>query len=534
MNQERPNEDIPRNKNQFIKPLFDAPLRPGDYWGGVKHKEVPHFGDKKVPIDQYFSDTESLKPILNEAYIKNKADEGDKEFALISRSLDEVRENPALFENLYDSYISRYGEDVSRGDFRAFLESSYPAMARNVLLDRAKVGEHPFSKEFYEQSPLIRGVHDAEELVVILDAPIGNSVLYSPLVLALEECLKQEKIDKPITVVTRWPGLFRDFEANNPNVHAISDKDLSGKFEPNKKRCIFNLNEQSKDPKPFGLTEDEFKDEKNALQVHYSAWSLEQRPDEELLKGNTVLRHYYPLPARVMRNSELFLGTKLFPDIQKMKKFWPPIHDYEKRSEAKRAEFGLEKNDVLITVSFCSSITPKEYAPERWRDVFARLFEDGGIPENAKLLVIQDPDPKKAEKYKREVLDQLPSSVSARMKTVKISIEDAPLLMKMSSVVITPDTGFGHIAASVGTPNVIISLANSALWSSSRSKRLTGEIGTRVYREGKSDFDEAWDITDEAMRTQYLVPDRTGKMEGITNIPPERVAGSIRRALKET
>lgn len=460
----------PVSKNteyEVLTPLFDAPLRAGAYWGGVYHKEVPHFGDKSVPINSYFSDAESLKPHIS-------------------------------------------------------------IMNRNIILDEAHVGDTPFSKEFYKHSPVVKGVNNAEELVVVFDLPIGNSVIYSSMVVALEKYISIIGIPKEIVLVTRFPELFVDFVNHYKNIRVLADKNIGDNFKTARKRYVFNINEQFRDADAFGMSEEEFKDEKNVLNFYYSAWNLEQRPFQ--ISGKTFLKLYYMLATRVMRNTELLLGTKLFDDISQSQTFWPPIHNYKKRNTEMRKKLNIKNEDIVITISFGASVMPKEYMPEKWLEVINSLFKDEQVKEKVKLVCINDPDIKKMYKYENEVVRKLPPEIMSKTRITSLKIEDVPVLMKMSSVVVTPDTGFGHLASSIGTMNVMISATNPGLWSSLKSRIVAGVSGSLSYQENRSDFTEMWA---SGNKDEYLITDQNGKLEGASTVAPERIVAAILDVLKE-
>jgi ADP-heptose:LPS heptosyltransferase len=530
----RPMEPVIGRKRKSRLPIFDSPVEMGGYYegsgsyGGDFSGSV--LGNKSLDVKGYFSRVEDLKPQLAEAEIRSLMANPvySKELHYIIEKIDEVRNNKEIFDKLHRQYKFQYGSEISEDDFREKIIDTYLKMARNVLIDKAVIGGKPFNREFYDNSPIIKGINDAQEIVVMYDPPLGDTILDVPIITCLEKYFKLNDMrDKEIVIVTKHAEMFQDFVANNSKIRIVStklDKDVRDAFAGEKKRYIINDNKGFRDSSIFGLSEDEFKDEKNVLNVHYSSWTLEQAPEERSKTGNTALKFYYPLPLRVIRNMEMMLGTKLYDNLGKLDSFWPPIDQFEDRSRRKREELGLSEDDQILTVSFASSIVPKEYEPSKWLEAINSFMNTA--PANLKIVFIQDLNDEKARKYQQEVIDKLPESVRDRSRVIaKLGLDEAPLILKMSKAFISPDTGLGHLASSLGTPNVILHINNPMLWSSTKTRRVTSDTAKRAFRKGERDYGEAWGAPGRF--TDYLVKDRTGQMEGASKIDPERITRAL-------
>lgn len=528
----RPLEKIKEKSAVYVPPLPTAeePYTPTEYYDQPSsYDESSSEASREASSAKYFSNPEDFKPKLaKEDILSIEKKTHSPQLRKIRRMTQRIETDKAMLASLHQEYNERYRKKMTLPEFKDWLISEYEKMSSNVLLNEAKVGERPFDSEFYEKSPVIAGINNAEEVVVILDPPLGDAVLTAPVINSLERYFSLTGQEKDIIIVTKYDKLFQDFARNNPKIRIVKESDVAGSFADGKKRYIFNCHKDFKNNDAFFLTAEEFKDESRALNLKYSSWSIEQFPERKLLKGKgeiTGYERYYPLPARVMRNMELLLGTKLYSDINKIESFWPPIHEYEKRETELYSQLGVADGTPLLTVSLGSSITPKEYEPEKWLEVLKGFCAEA--PENVKIVILQDPNPEKAQKYQTELVDKLPDNIKSRVIYKAMPLEEIAVLAKVSKAVLTPDTGVGHLAASVGTPNPILQISNPVLWSSAKSRRIMGKPAIRAYKRGERHYGEAWSKPSE--ESPYYVTDRTKHREGASNIPPEKIVRQLQR-----
>jgi len=113
------------------------------------------------------------------------------------------------------------------------------------------------------------------------------------------------------------------------------------------------------------------------------------------------------------------------------------------------------------------------------------------------------------------------------VRIAKVNIGDLTMVLKRAAMLVSPDTGLGHIASSVGTPNVVLHVNNPVLWSSMKSIRVMDKSAIRAYKSGERDYGEAWGAPDRF--TSYYVNDRSGNRGGASNIDPGRVSNAMQR-----
>ncbi|MFA5927510.1 MAG: glycosyltransferase family 9 protein [Patescibacteria group bacterium] len=511
----------------FMPPIIGrAPLEPIEH--GPSPEPLPHVPDYSA---EHGSDR--LKKHFTEiSRYRNSADQAEKlvaklppkyEFLRVRLNelknfnrLDPVRQehykrelerhNKRRFGDNTEKYIG-IDEYVNREMNRAYYQ------AENILLEESAVGDAPYEPEFYEHSPLIKGLERADEVVVIFDYPLGDAILTVPILEVIKRYYDQTGHRKPIKLVTTQPGLFRSVNDQYPGLVEIVDyKEIGSAFRDNKERFIINAHKNFEDYSVFGLSGNDANDLSRVMSVDWNTWQMEESPENEQRAVK-----YDPIPARIMRNFEIMLGRKLVDNINAENHFMEKGADFDARADEIRDRYGLERSRKLIVISAGSSVMPKEYRPERWAEVLEQI--KAKYPD-AQILFIDDPDPQKSQRY-GEMVDRLRSG-GHRIVRAKEPLNNMPVIMEMADLSITPDTGLGHLAGAFGTPNIMIILGNPVQWSTARTHRVMHEKARDAYRESRGTYDPAW----RTPNSYY-----TDEGVGASDIEPERVMREVERIL---
>ncbi len=387
----------------------------------------------------------------------------------------------------------------------------------NIFIEESQVGEKPYSPEFYENSPLIRGIERAEEIVLILDYPLGDAILTVPILHVLKKYFEQNGFNKKIKVMTAQVGLFKSLENQFEGlVELISLDDASNFFNKQgmKERFIINAHKGFEEYGVFGLSSKEAADPSRVMSVDWASWMREEVPRSP----KTGLKKFEMMPQRIMRNFEVILGQRIFDDIRKVDKFIEPSANFEIEKEALKKRYGVKNDEQVVVMSAGSSVTPKEYTPENWEKVISGLSSK--FPK-MHIIFLDDPSPEKRQKYGALTDNLKQSGINVTRASEGLGAMNA--LMGMADLVITPDTGLGHYASSMGIPNITFSLSDPVQWSTPKTKRISHDVAKVVYAQGKGSYSRAWGNPDE-----YYVED-DGRRVGASDIDPQRI---IRRAEK--
>lgn len=469
--------------------------------------------------------------ILQKLIDEKKLDENfKKKYEILLKRLHDVDNFAGLPEEQREKYkdeAMRSNNRYERGDsVEDYVESVRDKMCLqlgNALLEEAKVGEKPFPLEFYKNSPLVKGLENANEVVVILDNPIGDAVLSVPIIMAVNEFYKQNGQKKKITVASSTPGLFKNLEHQFEGIVTVMDlnKELPGhlaKSSSNDKFFI-NAHKQGGNAKAFGLTESEFRDLSRMMSVDYGSWMK-----EEVLMPNGKTKKYDPLPARIMRNFENMLGQKLFADINAMDHFIERDHDFDKKSQVLKAKYGVSDNERIVVAVPGSSVMPKEYTPERWKEIFKDLFTE--YPDTH-VLFMENTDPIKRERYGKMV-DEVVAQNGYKISRVSEKLDQMNTIMSMADLSITTDTGLGHLCGAVGTPNVMLIMGNPVKWSTAKTIRVNHPKAIANYKaqDWSGVYGKAWEKPND-----YFVDDN-GEKVGASDIDPKRVIEQVKKVFK--
>jgi len=397
----------------------------------------------------------------------------------------------------------------------------------NILIERAKVGEKPFNPEFYEKAPLVKGLNEAEEVVVVvLDSPIGDSVVTVPAVIALDRYFQENKIaDKKIKVVASagQMGLLKSLEEQYQGRLELVNMDKMQEYfskQGDKKRFVINTHKSFQDYKTLGISDQEAKDLSRVMSVTWDSWLKEEVP-----QSKDRMHQYYPIPMRIMRNFEVMLGQKLFKDIRNIDHFLEKSKNFEQEAKELREKYKIPEGEDIVVISAGAGVTPKEYKPEHWREVITGICEK--YPDT-RILFIDDPRPKKQEIYGKMVDDQLVAEKKYKVTRVNEGLDKMNTIMSMSKFSITPDTGLGHYSAALGVPNIMLILGDPVQWSEKQTVRIMHPQSHRVYGEGKGIFHEAWAQPDD-----YYVTMKDGSKVGASDIKPAEILKEVDKLMEK-
>lgn len=381
--------------------------------------------------------------------------------------------------------------------------------------------EKVFGKEFYESSPLLKGLKRAEEIVVILDEPIGDSVVSVPILHAITRWLKANGKDKPIKLVTKHTGLFASLEEQFPGmVQIVPRKEMGLAFSTPKERFVINTDKIFQEYNLLGLNQDAAEDPSRVLSVDWASWQKEVYPERE---GRSI--KYDPIPARIARNFEIMTGQRLFADINGTKSYIERSSKFDQESQELRTKYGIAPDAEIFVISAGSGVTPKEYEPQKWRAVLKGIFEKS---PNAHVLFWDDPNPKKRDTYGKMV-DEFKASTGNKISRIGEGLDKANTIMGMADKVLTPDTGLGHYAGAMGKDALMLYLVDPVLWSTPGARRINHQKAYEMYRLGEGVYRRAWDRDRSG---QYYVEDN-GVLVGASDIDPQVIIKALETPSRE-
>lgn len=392
----------------------------------------------------------------------------------------------------------------------------------NILMSGAKVGDKPFSKEFYEKAPLVKGVERAQEIVIILDSPIGDAVLTIPALIAVQKYLALNKMNKPIKLVASPMGmdLFACVRDQFPgDVELINYEEMGKVFAKDKsEKFVINAHKNFKDYAALNLNEGDNKDLSRVMSVAWDSWTKEEIP-----KRRGVLEKYDPIPARIMRNFENMFGQKLFDDINKMDHYLEKNDDNDQASAELKDKYGIKADEQVVVISAGSSVQPKEYEPEKWEAVINETIRK--YPK-ARIMFLEDPNKERWARYS-PMIQKIANKKTGRFDVVSEPTSRLNAIMSMADVVVTPDTGLGHYASALGKPNIMLILGDPVRWSNSTTERIIHKKARETYAKNAGTYSVAWQPD-----AGYYVNDH-GELIGSSNFSPELINKALEKYLKK-
>lgn len=449
---------------------------------------------------------------------------GDKRYARLLQRMEALKKFPNVskiekekLEKDLERHKARYEHPrISLSEYIGKELDRAQRQVENIVIENAAVGEKPFLPEFYEHSPLVKGIERADEVVLIFNPPLGDSILTVPVIHALDEYFKQNGMDdKKIVLIATQKDLLSGVEDQFAGrVTIIRPEEAPGYFRKagKKERFIINSHRNFEDYDIFDFSEKEIRDPSRVMSVDWANWLKEEVP-----LSDQMMKKYDPLPARILRNFEVMFGQKLFDDINTIDHFLEKDADFETKESALKKKYNILDHEIPIVITTGSSVMPKEYHPDRWKEVVRGMF---GKNPNTHILLVVALDPARSKNY----IDMARDLAS---EGYIISLVDEPLsnmstLMGLARAVITPDTGLGHLASALGTPNVMLTLCDPVQWSAARTIRVTHPKAIESYKTERGTYDLAWRTPD-----QYY----TEEGVGASDIEPAQVIQAVDKAL---
>jgi len=390
----------------------------------------------------------------------------------------------------------------------------------NIVLEESNVGDKPFDLEFYANSPLLKGLENSNEVVVIFNDAMGDAIFTVPVVDAIDKYFKQNNNrNKKIKIVTAQPALFKNLEYQyNGLIEIVSTRDMKDYFtrEGVKERFVLNAHSSFEDYEMFGFDDDDVNDRSKVMSVDWASWHKEEVP---VIPGR--INKYDPIPARIMRNFEVMTGQKLYKDINSMDHFLEKDKNHNRISAELKAKYNIKDSERLVVIAPGASTMTKEYTPAKWREVIVGICEKHPL---AHVLFLDDPNAIKRESYGVAV-DKLKSEKNYNISRVNDGLDKMNTIMSMADVAITPDTGLGHLASGLGKPNVMFYLSDPVRWSAAQTKRVAHSKAVESYKTGRGIYNEAWQSP-----TEYYVDDK-GERVGASDIEPKRILDRVDEVL---
>ncbi|MCX6754106.1 MAG: hypothetical protein NTV03_03580, partial [Candidatus Nomurabacteria bacterium] len=515
----KPLEPIIYEETPVVIPSYETPTSYGD-------KAKKYFSD----LNLYRNDDKQIEQLVSRMSADEKL---SKQFDFVLSRLEVLQnydkatpEVKASIEKESFIYNQRYSKNnpIHISEYVSNEIKRLHSQIENIYIENCEVGDKPFEKSFYENSPLLKGLENCGEVVIVLPDPIGDAVLTLPLINSLTEYFKLNKNSKEIKVISKNKALYSSLEEQFPNVRIFSPAESKSHFElQSKKVFVFNANRSFEDYELFKLSEEQAHDLSNVMSVDWSSWQKQESPTNKRL-----MKKYDTLPGRVARGLEIMLGQKLFKDINQTSKYIETSSKFKTESEEIRKKYKIAKDADIFVISAGSSTTPKEYAPEKWREVMDGIYAK--YPK-AHILFLDDPDPTKKARY-GAMVDLYKSQTGHKISRSDDRLDKMNTIMSMAKTVITPDTGLGHFAGALGTPTVMIYLSNPVLWSTPGAKRVSHKKALNTYKDGTNIYNKAWDggsISNSYSGKStdgYYVEDN-GEMVGASSISPKEVLSKI-------
>ena len=513
------------------QPTPDGPERTPDYYRGEVKK---HYTDMAVYRHSLTESEKFFERFAADSRLKGRYDYLIKRY----HELQQISTISAVQRQKYEKELEKYNKQYGKNNsLDAFVQQELRRIhyqIENIYLEETRIGLRPFEQEYYDRSPLIAGIERAEEIVVILDHPIGDAVLTTPMIMALHEYMKRNNISgKPIRVfvANNQVSLMKPLENQFPgvSVYVVGGMKQFFVWEGRKERFLINADKNFESYDILGLSENDITDSSRVMSIDYASWRLEEAPrrrrdtvyEKAVSKGIT---RYDMLPARILRNFEVMFGQKLFDNINKIERYWEPGHDFPQREQALRDKYNIQSGERVIVVSAGSSVMPKEYHPDQWEKVFDGICTK--YPD-AHIVFLDDTRPERVSMYSEGLVDRLIRDKGYHITRAKEDLGSIGVLVHIADMTITPDTGIGHISSMYGTPNIMMILGNPITWSGPATRRVLHPVARGIYKQGGSTYNKAW--ADEYKSSHFV--EENGRRIGASDIDPQKVLAEVDKVL---
>jgi hypothetical protein len=425
----------------------------------------------------------------------------------------------------HEKFHKRFEQDIPDNQwmstekfFALYLKQEALAILSSKL-DAMQVGEKLYDPEVTQELPLRKGLDSAEQIAIVFDDPIGDSIIAGmPIVDAIDKYLVQTNQTKPLVIMTAHPDLYKDIaNTYGSRVKVIGYTEADAYFKPTREAGgkIFVVNAKksfgikSSDYKVFGLSEGDELDPEKVMSVDYRNWYEKHLANTGENEGAAT--KYDRMGARILRSLELCLGEKLYQDINAIDHILEKPANFEGLATALRERLGIQANERVITISAGAGTKSRELMAHQWFAIVTKIYQQ--YPD-AHIVFLQDHSPERFESYTKLVTD-LKRNFGERFSSEKLGLGDVVTLIGLSEMTITPDTGIAHVAGAYGVDNITVHLGNSVSWSQKNSYRINTPAAKETYRKGGSTYRPAWY---EENKQEYHARNDQGEWVGASDV----------------
>ena len=515
---------IPIWSRKPLEPIIYKEGEPPRYSYSEKRKE--NYTDLRLYRNTDAEAEELIRNISTNPKLKNKYGFIQKRLEILNNYKKLPPAEKKKIEKQAYIYNRRYSPDkpITVDEFVKREKKRLYSQTENIYIENYNVGDKPYNKRFYENSPLIKGLGNCKEVVVVLDDPMGDGILSLPIINSINKYFELNGIKKNIKVISKnFSKLYKSLEDQFPNVKVLSLPESEKYFEKNNKDLfVFNTNGNFDNYQMFNINKEESKDLSRVFSVDWESWKKEESPLDE-----HNMTKYDPLPSRIARSFEIMLGQKLFEDIKNTEKYLEKSKNFAAESKEIKKKYKIKDKERLIVISVGSSASTKEYSPEKWKGVIDGIFAKN---PNSHILVLNDPDKVKRAKY-GDMFNEISSSKGYNISHADEDLSYMNTIMSMADIVITPDTGLGHYAGALGTKTIMMYLSDPVLWSAPGVRRVIHPKGYETYKKGIGLDSKLWNKGHYG-NDEYYVEDG-GIGIGASDIEPEKILWRIDEIEKE-
>ncbi len=376
-------------------------------------------------------------------------------------------------------------------------------------------GEKLHEQEFYDNSPIVKGIEQANEIVIILKSSIGDALLTAPIIDVLQRYLALTNQSKRVVVQTNQVDLFKPYSEKYPQLEVKSYEDVpiqDGRYiidgQPARGKGGLYGSSDGQDSAPLDQLD-------RYLPVDHYSWTgfeydIEESttqnpkwlrtPDQEERRSR-LRRSIRTIPGMIARNFELMLGMKLYGGsladgsnqeeaLVKQNYRLPESQNASQEKQEMLATYGLERNKYLL-LSMGSAVLPKMFEPQQWVSVIKELFAGSVMPEEkdaagnvvkpesrveyeGKIAVIW-PETRFDATYGDTIRQQLENELTDEQKSRLVwirksdnsqeSLTNSAYLAESAQMTLTPDTGLGHVSVAAGGKVLMLfSAGNPMTW----------------------------------------------------------------------
>ncbi|MEG4577152.1 glycosyltransferase family 9 protein [Microcoleus sp. N3A4] len=426
---------------------------------------------------------------------------------------------------------------VNMNQYCRILRDRLANQIENVFIEEAQLAARVYPSSFYLRSPLVKGINLSQEVVIILNDQIGDSLLSIPLIYALANYIKYQNFQKSIKVVAKNSLLLETLlnkSTNNVEFYRYELTEIGRENNnflafPKKRRFIINIHRSFSQYYYLGLLPK--KHESNPLFVMSLDWRLLLK--DEMPVSYFITKKYSSLPAMLARNFEVMLGQKLFDTLDRSSSI---IVDKNSLDRKKRIQiikkYDLYNSELLIVISFGSSHYAKEYHPQKWKiliDLISKKYP------NTHFICLREPQINSSVKtnfseHYRKYDFLIENLIKENLKVTYLSdsLENISYILSISKLSITPDTGIGHLSGVLGVPNIMLFFAaNPAMWMTPNTYHIVHPKARELFAKGWGLYQSLWDAGSE----DYYYLDDKEYLIGASDICPTKIFQKVCKIL---